>query len=83
MVALGALCFALGGGFGRAYGACTAFIPLSMLAPFAVARAQEATGSYAVGFVALAGLVLLGGASALLVMRVRRARLSLAEPAST
>jgi MFS family permease len=59
-------------GFGRAYGLSLVFVPVSMLAPFVIARVQEVTGSYAPPYLALMLLALLGGGLALL-MRENRA----------
>jgi MFS family permease len=56
---------------GRAFGLCMFFIPLTALAPFAVAKTQESTGSYAPALMGLAFLVLISGALSLL-LRERR-----------
>jgi MFS family permease len=58
-------------GFGRAFGLFSAFLPAAGLMAFIVAKLQESTGSYALGFSALAAIALLGGAGGLL-MRERR-----------
>jgi MFS family permease len=54
-------------GVGRAFGMCMLFIPLTALAPFAIARTQENTGSYVPALVFLAVLVLISGAVASLL----------------
>jgi MFS family permease len=56
---------------GRAFGLLTMFIPVVVLVPFIVAKAHEATGSYAAGLAGLAALALLGGCACLL-MRERQ-----------
>jgi OFA family oxalate/formate antiporter-like MFS transporter len=52
---------------GRAFGLCMLFIPLTALAPFAIAKTQESTGSYAPAILGLAALVLISGALSLLL----------------
>jgi MFS family permease len=52
---------------GRAFGLCMLFIPLTALAPFAIAKTQESTGSYAPALLGLATLVLVSGALSLLL----------------
>lgn len=59
------------GSVGRVFGLVTFFLPLTVLAPFAVARSQEATGSYAPALLALSALSLLGGGACLFLMRER------------
>jgi MFS family permease len=56
---------------GRAFGLCMFFIPLTALAPFAVAKTQESTGSYAPALLGLATLVVISGFLSLL-LRERR-----------
>jgi len=56
---------------GRAFGLCMFFIPLTALAPFAVAKTQESTGSYAPALLGLAALVAISGFLSLL-LRERR-----------
>jgi nitrate/nitrite transporter NarK len=51
-------------GVGRAFGMCMLFIPVTALAPFAIARTQESTGSYVPALMCLAALVLISGAVA-------------------
>jgi nitrate/nitrite transporter NarK len=58
-------------GVGRAFGLAMLFIPLNALAPFAVARTQESTGSYVPAFTGLAVLVLIAAGLSLL-LRERR-----------
>jgi MFS family permease len=58
-------------GVGRAFGLCMLFIPLTALAPFAIALTQERTGSYAPALVGLAILVVISGALTTL-LRERR-----------
>jgi MFS family permease len=52
---------------GRALGLCMFFLPLGAFAPFVIARAQEATGSYAPGLLGMAALVAGSGALSLLL----------------
>jgi MFS family permease len=59
-------------GAGRAFGMLTLFIPLIGLSPFLIAKVQESSGSYVLGFAALAALNLVG-AAACLFMKTRRA----------
>ena len=53
--------------FGRAYGLSFLFIPLASLAPFAIAKVQETTGSYAPALLGMTALVLAGGGISLLL----------------
>ncbi len=53
--------------FGRAYGLSFLFIPLASLAPFAIAKVQETTGSYAPALLGMTVLVLAGGGISLLL----------------
>ncbi len=64
-------------GVGRAFGLCMMFIPLNAIAPYAVARTEENTGTYTPALLVLAALVLVSGLLSLL-LRERRsgARLS-------
>ena len=57
---------------GRAFGLVTSFLPLVALAPFVIAKTEEATGSYVPGLSVLAVLSLLGGMAYLLLMREPR-----------
>jgi len=57
---------------GRVFGLVTFFLPLTVLAPFGVAKSQELIGSYAPALLVLSVLSLLGGAACLLLMRERR-----------
>ncbi len=54
-------------GVGRAFGLAMSFIPLTGLAPFAIAKTQENTGSYAPALLGLGVLVMISGASSLLL----------------
>jgi MFS family permease len=54
-------------GFGKAFGLCMLFIPVNALAPFAVAKIQENTGSYVPALLGLATLVLIAGGLSLLL----------------
>lgn len=54
-------------GFGRAFGLIVAFLPLNALVPFAIARTQESTGSYAPALFVLAVIAVIGGALCLLI----------------
>jgi MFS family permease len=56
---------------GRAFGLCMFFIPLTALAPYAVAKTQESTGSYVPALMGLAALVIVSGGLSLL-LRERR-----------
>jgi hypothetical protein len=58
-------------GVGRAFGLAMLFVPFTALAPFAIARIQENTGSYAPALVGLGILVIVSGALSLL-LRERR-----------
>lgn len=52
---------------GRAFGLCMLFIPITALAPFAMAKTQESTGSYTPALLGLGTLVLIGGGLSLLL----------------
>jgi MFS transporter, OFA family, oxalate/formate antiporter len=54
-------------GFGRAFGLIVAFLPLNALVPFAIAKTQESTGSYAPALFVLAVIAVIGGALCLLI----------------
>lgn len=54
-------------GFGRAFGLCMTFIPVSALVPFAIAKSQEITGSYTPSLIGLGAVVLVGGGLILLL----------------
>lgn len=56
---------------GRAFGLCMFFIPLTALAPFAVAKIEEGTGSYTPALMGLATLVIISGALSLLLREKR------------
>ena len=58
-------------GVGRAFGLLSFFLPLGVLAPFAVAKMQENTGSYEPVLLTLSAVTFVGGALCLL-MRERR-----------
>jgi OFA family oxalate/formate antiporter-like MFS transporter len=58
-------------GVGRAFGLCMFFIPLTSLAPFALAKTQEVSGSYAPAFVG-AGIILAISGVLGLLLRERR-----------
>ena len=66
-------------GFGRAYGLAMLFLPVMSLAPFAVAKIQETSGSYTPAFLALAGLVAVAGGLSLLLRERHGGRLTPAE----
>jgi MFS family permease len=59
-------------GMGRAFGCCMFFIPLASLAPFALAKTQESTGSYAPALLGMGILVVIAGLLSL-TLRERRA----------
>jgi MFS family permease len=63
-------------GVGRAFGMAMFFIPLAALSPFAIARVQENTGSYAPGLLGMMMLVILSGILSLLL---RERRLAVAD----
>lgn len=54
-------------GFGRAYGLSLLFIPVASLAPYCIAKVQESTGSYVPALLAVAVIVMAGGAVSLLL----------------
>jgi MFS family permease len=56
---------------GRAFGMGMFFIPLASLTPFAVARAQESTGSYGPALFCLMAIVLLSAVLSLFLFRER------------
>jgi MFS family permease len=58
-------------GVGRAFGALTFFLPLAVMAPFLVARNQEASGSYVLSLMVLAAVTLVTGLVCLLFLRER------------
>ena len=68
-------------GCGRALGMAMAMIPVSAPAAFLIARAQEASGSYAPGLLGLAGLAIAGGAMILLTRPPAADTMALAMPA--
>jgi MFS family permease len=57
---------------GRVFGLVTFFLPLTVLAPFAVAKAQEVGGSYTPALLVMTALTLAGGAACWALMRERR-----------
>jgi MFS family permease len=67
-------------GVGRAFGLCMFFIPLASLAPFALAKTQEITGSYVPALIGLAILVAISGVLSLLLHERRSAPPAQAEP---
>jgi DHA2 family metal-tetracycline-proton antiporter-like MFS transporter len=69
-------------GVGRAFGLLMVFLPVIGLAPFAIARIQELTTSYAPGLLALAALAL-GGALACLFIREPQGWRADEEPAAS
>jgi MFS family permease len=60
------------GSVGRVFGLVTFFLPLTVLAPFAVAKTQESTGSYIPALLVMTALTVVGGAACMLWMRERR-----------
>ena len=66
-------------GFGQAFGLAMAFIPISALIPFVIAKTQEMTNSYAPSFVGVGAVVLMGGCLILLLKERRHGHLSAAE----
>jgi MFS family permease len=54
-----------GKGFGRAFGALIFMLPLAVLSPFAVAKVQENTGSYAPALVVMVAFSVTGGIACL------------------
>jgi MFS family permease len=54
-----------GKGFGRAFGMLTFFLPFAVMSPFAVAKSEEASGSYAPALMVMAVLAVLGGIACL------------------
>jgi MFS family permease len=61
------------GDVGRVFGLVTFFLPLTVLAPFAVAKSQEVGGSYTPALLVITALTLVGGVACLALMRERRA----------
>jgi MFS family permease len=57
---------------GRVFGLVTFFLPLTVLAPFAVAKSQEVGGSYTPALLVMTALTLAGGAACWGLMRERR-----------
>jgi len=57
---------------GRVFGLVIFFLPLTVVSPFAVAKTQEATGSYAPALLVMAALACAGGAACLVWMREQR-----------
>jgi MFS family permease len=57
---------------GRVFGLVTFFLPLTVAAPFAVAKAQEASGSYTPALLVMTALCVIGGAACGTLMRERR-----------
>jgi MFS family permease len=53
--------------FGRAYGLSLLFIPVASLTPYCIAKVQESTGSYVPALLAVAVIVMVGGAISLLL----------------
>jgi len=51
---------------GRVFGLVIFFLPLTVVSPFAVAKTQEATGSYAPALLVITALTLAGGAACML-----------------
>ncbi|CAN7252432.1 MFS transporter [Phenylobacterium sp. LjRoot225] len=66
-------------GFGRAFGLAMAFIPISALVPFAIAKTQEVTGSYAPALLGVGVVVLIGGGLILLLKERHHGQLTAAE----
>jgi hypothetical protein len=54
------------------FGLVTFFLPATVLAPFAVAKTQEATGSYTPALLVITALTVVAGTACLLLMRERR-----------
>ena len=68
---------AIGAEFGAAnvglgFGMMLMFLPINNLSPFMIAKVQESTGSYVDALLAFAVLVLMGGATSLLIRETRR-----------
>ncbi len=60
-----------GKGVGRAFGMLTFFLPFAVMSPYAVAKSQEASGSYGPALMAMVALALAGGIACLFI-RERR-----------
>jgi hypothetical protein len=71
------------GAVGRVFALLTIFLPITHLAPFAVAKGQEVTGSYAPVLVALAAIAVIGGAACLLMRDRGKSAVALAGRAAT
>jgi len=67
-------------GVGRAFGLCMFFIPVVTLAPYAIAKTQESTGSYAPAFIGMAILAAISGVLAMLLRERRGAPPARVEP---
>jgi MFS family permease len=59
-------------GIGRAFGVAMLFLPIGAFAPFAIARIQEITGSYAFALMGIATLVMMTAVLSLLLRERRR-----------
>jgi MFS family permease len=69
-------------GVGRAFGLCMLFLPVMSLAPFAVAKTQEITGSYVPALMGLTVLVIIAGALSLMLRERRGGQATLRVPES-
>lgn len=67
-------------GVGRAFGLCMFFIPVVTLAPYAIAKTQEITGSYAPAFLGMGILAALSGILSVLLHERRGAAAVRVEP---
>jgi len=63
-----------GKGFGRAFGMLTFFLPFAVTSPFAVAKSQEVSGSYAPALMVMVALSIAGGIACLFLRERRGAR---------
>jgi MFS family permease len=67
-------------GVGRAFGLCMLFLPVMALAPFAVAKTQEITGSYVPALMGLTVLVIIAGGLSLMLRERRGGRPTIQQP---
>jgi MFS family permease len=67
-------------GVGRAFGLCMFFIPVASLTPFALARTQEITGSYASALIGLGILVAISAVLSLLLHERRSVQPAAIQP---
>jgi OFA family oxalate/formate antiporter-like MFS transporter len=67
---------------GRVFGLLALFVPVAVLTPVMVAKAQESTGSYSLVLLIMATLAAIGGVAALMLREKRGGHVAGAEPAA-